>query len=104
MANLRGARVGLFESRMSTEISELVRRLGGTPISAPSVREVPNQAEATQFVDELVRGRFEIVIFLTGAATSAVLREAEGTGRLEAALNALRRATLACRGPKRTAV
>ena len=104
MAKVRGARVGLFESRLSGELGELVRRLGGTPVLAPSVREVPNQEESTRFVDELVSGRFEVVILLTGAATSAVLREAERSGRLDLALDALRRATLACRGPKPTAV
>src|SRR5207244_11462860 len=104
MAKLHGARVGLFESRMSEELGELVRRLGGTPVVAPSVREVPNQQETERFVDELVTGRFAIVVLLTGAATSAILREAERGGRLQQALDALQKATLACRGPKPTAV
>jgi uroporphyrinogen-III synthase len=104
MANLHGARVGLFESRMSSEIGELVRRLGGTPVLAPSVREVPNLEESARFVDALVSSRFAIVIFLTGAAASAVLREAERSNRLDSAIDALRRATIVCRGPKPTAV
>ena len=40
MSKLHGARVGLFESRMSDEIGELVRRLGGTPVIAPAVRDM----------------------------------------------------------------
>jgi uroporphyrinogen-III synthase len=104
MSKLRGARVGLFESRMSTEIGELVRRLGGTPVVAPSVREVPRAEETAGFVDALVTGRFPIVIVLTGAAANAILREAERSGRLDSAIEALKKTTLACRGPKPTAV
>ena len=104
MASLNGARVGLLESRLSSEIAELVRRLGGTPVAAPSVREVPRADETARFVDGLVTGRFSIAIMLTGAATAAILKEAERGGRLGAALDALQRATLVCRGPKPTAV
>lgn len=89
---------------MSGELAELVRRLGGTPVVAPSVREVPHSLETAQFVDTLVSGRFAVVILLTGAATAAILREAERGGRLREALDALQRATLVCRGPKPTAV
>ena len=104
MAKLSGARVGLLESRMSGELAELVRRMGGTPVVAPSVREVAHREETARFVDLLVTGRFAVVILLTGVATSAILREAERLGRLNEALDALCRATLVCRGPKPTAV
>lgn len=89
---------------MSGELAELVRRMGGTPVVAPSVREIPHAGETTRFVDLLVSGRFEVVIFLTGAAATAILREAERTDRLDEARGALQRATLVCRGPKPTAV
>src|SRR5258708_2928295 len=104
MPSLNGTRVGLLESRMSSELAELVRRLGGAPVGAPAVREVPHAAETTRFVEALVSGRHDVVIFLTGAAAAAILREAERTGRLQDALGALQRATLVCRGPKPTAV
>ena len=66
MPTLHGARVGLLESRLSKELAELVRRMGGTPVAAPSVREVPREAETAAFVDQLASGRFEVVIFQTG--------------------------------------
>jgi uroporphyrinogen-III synthase len=103
MSSLHGARVGLLESRMSTELAELVRRLGGIPVSVPSVREVPREAETSAFVDQLASGRFAIVIFQTGVGATALLREAERLGKLEAVLVALRQATIVCRGPKPTA-
>lgn len=104
MASLHGARVALVESRLSAELGELVRRLGGTPVFAPSVREVPHEAETGDFVDALASGRFSMVIFLTGAAAAAVLGQADRTGRLDRALEALRQARVVCRGPKPTSV
>src|SRR5687768_8973979 len=104
MPTLHGARVGLLESRLGTELAELVRRMGGTPVAAPSVREVPREAETAEFVDRLASGRFSVVIFQTGVGTAALLRNAESRGRLADVLAALGAATVVCRGPKPTAV
>lgn len=104
MSSLHGARVALLESRLGTELGELVRRLGGVPVLAPSVREVPRVEDTDRFVDALVTGRFSVVVVLTGAAALAVLRAAERRGHLPEALEALKRATLVARGPKPTAV
>jgi uroporphyrinogen-III synthase len=104
MPTLYGARVGLLESRLSTELAELVRRMGGTPVSAPSVREVARPEETALFVDQLASRRFGVVIFQTGVGTAALLRDAEQRGRLADVLAALGAATVLCRGPKPTAV
>jgi len=104
MSTLHGARVGLLESRMSSELAELVRRMGGTPVVAPSVREIPREAETAAFVEQLASGRFSVAIFQTGVGTSAVLREAERRGLLADVLAAIGKAMLVCRGPKPTAV
>jgi uroporphyrinogen-III synthase len=103
MPSLHGTRVALLESRMSTELAELVRRLGGTPVAAPSVREVPREAETAAFVDELASRRFGVVIFQTGVGAAALFREAEKRGRLQDVLAALKDVVLVCRGPKPTA-
>jgi uroporphyrinogen-III synthase len=104
MPTLHGARVGLLESRLSKELAELVRRMGGTPVAAPSVREVPREAETAAFVDELATGRFGVIIFQTGVGAGALFREAERQGRLAAVLAGIGSATIVCRGPKPTAV
>jgi uroporphyrinogen-III synthase len=104
MPTLHGARVALLESRLSAELAELVRRMGGTPVSAPSVREVPRPAETAAFIDGLAAGRFGMVVFQTGVGASALLREAERQQRLADVLGAIRGTTLVCRGPKPTAV
>lgn len=103
MSTLKGRTIALLESRKSEELAALVRRLDGAPVTAPAVREVPD-AEFGARIDALAAGRFSVTIFLTGVGVSALLREAENRGCLREILGALGRATVACRGPKPTAV
>lgn len=100
MATLNGARVALPEARLTGELSDLVRRLGGVPYSVSALREVPRLDQVPAFLDALCAGKFSIVIFLTGVGALTLLREAERLGRLDETLTALRAATIACRGPK----
>ena len=52
---LEGLIVVSFESRRATEMAELIRRHGGIPVVAPSMREVPvaENAAALEFVSQL---------------------------------------------------
>jgi uroporphyrinogen-III synthase len=104
--SLTGKRVALLEARMSGELSSMVERLGGVPYSVPAVRETPleHPEETARFVDALCASRFDIVAFMTGVGATALLREAEKLGKLDAALASLRRAITVCRGPKPVAV
>ena len=104
--SLKGKRVALLEARMSAELSTMVERQGGTAYSVPAVRETPVEQpeETAAFVDALCTGRFDIIIFMTGVGASALLKEADERGQLDAARNALRKATTVCRGPKPVAV
>jgi uroporphyrinogen-III synthase len=104
--SLTGKRIALLEARMSAELSSMVERLGGTPYSVPAVRETPLEQpeETAQFVDALCAGHFDVMVFMTGVGATALLREAEKLGRLDAALAALRKAITVCRGPKPVAV
>jgi uroporphyrinogen-III synthase len=99
---LNGESIALLEARMSSELENLVRRYGGNPRSAPALREVPRDApvELDAFLDRLCANRFQIAIFLTGVGVTTLLREASVRGRLDAAVDALRRTTTACRGSK----
>ena len=57
-ADLQGLKVISFESRRAVEIAELIRRYGGDPFVAPSMREVPleeNRA-ALELIPELEAG------------------------------------------------
>jgi len=104
MPSLNGIRLALLEARRGTELSELVRRLGGQPRSVPAVREVSRLDDVPPFLDALHEGRFDIVICLTGVGVARLLLEAQRLERLEEAVAALRQTIVVCRGPKPSAV
>ena len=102
MPALRGARVALLEARLPRELAGLVERFGGRPYCVPALREapVPDAGTMEPFLNALCAGSFSLVMFLTGAGVTALLREAERLERLAATLDGLRRTAIACRGPK----
>jgi uroporphyrinogen-III synthase len=100
--NLHGLKVVSFESRRAQEMAELIRRYGGEPIVAPSMREVPlteNRA-AIEFLPELEAGKFDIVILLTGVGTRTLHQVLLTQYPHERILAALRKPQLVARGPK----
>lgn len=100
-------RVLILESRRAREMASIVASYGGTPISAPSMREVPleSNTEALAFADALVRDEYDLVILLTGVGTRALVAVVEGVrGSRDAFVAALRRTRVVARGPKPVAV
>lgn len=102
MHGLKGARIGLLEARLESELAQIVRRHGGEPVNAPAVREVPTVDEGAvrAFVDGVSAGRIGVVVFLTGVGVSVLWQEAERLALGGPLLDGLRRATTVCRGPK----
>jgi len=103
---LGGARIGLLEARLSSELAELVRREGGEPVCAPAVSEAPLDVTPLLpvLIDELRQRRSRIVVFLTGAGAASLLDQARESGMYESLADALRVVTTVCRGPKPAAV
>ena len=97
-----GLRVVSFESRRATEMGELIRRQGGDPFVAPSMRETPieNNPEAFEFAERLFRGEFDLMIFLTGVGTRALNKVLASRYPAEQFAQALRKIAVAARGPK----
>lgn len=97
-----GLRVVSFESRRAAEIAELIRRQGGEPFVAPSMREAPvqNNAEAFEFAERLFRGDFDLMIFLTGVGARALNKVLGSRYPAERFAEALRKIAVAARGPK----
>jgi uroporphyrinogen-III synthase len=101
-SGLEGLRIVSFESRRAREMAELIRRYGGEPIVAPSMREIPlsqNQA-ALDFVRRLEAGAIDIVILLTGVGTRTLVEAVAGEYPREKLAAALGGVTLVARGPK----
>jgi uroporphyrinogen-III synthase len=55
-------------------------------------------------IDDITRGRVQLVVFLTGAGTTSMLEQARAAGLYEPIVAALRTLTTVCRGPKPAAV
>ena len=101
-----GRRVLALESRRAAETAELIRRNGGEPFVAPSMKEVPLESNeaAFRFAEQLFKGEFEMVIFLTGTGTRHLAKVIGSRYRPEQLPDTLRRITVAARGPKPVAV
>jgi len=101
-ASLQGLRVVSFESRRAKEMAELIRRYGGEPIVAPSMREVPlneNRA-ALDLLPQIEAGKIDILILMTGVGTKTlheILLTQFAHARILAALHKVQ---LVARGPK----
>lgn len=97
-----GLRVIAFESRRANEIAELIRRQGGDPFVAPSMREAPleNNQEAFAFAGRLFRGEFDMIVLLTGVGAKALDKVLASKFPPEAFREALRKTCVVARGPK----
>lgn len=100
--NFQGLRVLALESRRSTEIATLIANFGGRPLVAPALREVPVESnhEALAFAAALTRGEFDVVIFLTGVGTRALVDAIERAVSRSAFVEALSKVKVVARGPK----
>jgi len=99
-------RVLSLESRRSAEIAELIRKQGGEPVVAPSMREAPLEANEAVFgfAERLFAGDFEMMILLTGVGTRLLHQLLATRYPAERFAEALRRMTVVARGPKPAAV
>lgn len=100
-----GLRVLSLESRRAVEMEELIRKQGGEPFVAASMREVPlaENEGAFRFAERLFAGDFDMAILLTGVGTRQLNRLVASRYSETAFAEALRRITVVARGPKPTA-
>jgi uroporphyrinogen-III synthase len=84
----------------------LIERQGAAATVVPSMREVPLESNAAvfQFAEALLAGKIDVVVFLTGVGARGLLDAAATRFDRDEILTALRRVTVAVRGPKPTAV
>ncbi len=83
-------------------MAELIRKQGGEPFVAPSVREAPldENPEAFAFAERLFAGGFDMLALLTGVGTRQLNRLLATRYPETAFADALRRITVVARGPK----
>ena len=101
-SGLQRLRIISFESRRAKEMAELIRRYGGEPVVAPSMREVPlsENSAPLDLLKRIEAGQIDLVILLTGVGTRTmvdVLAIHYSRERIAALLGSV---TLLARGPK----
>ncbi len=101
-----GLRVLSLESRRSAEIERLIRNLGGLPVIAPSMREVPleDNRAAFEFADRLFRAEFDMMILLTGVGARLLAQVIETRWPPGSFADALKQISVVARGSKPAAV
>ena len=99
-------RVLSLESRRADEMRSLIERHGGVATVAPSMREIPltENPAALAFGEELLAGRIDVVVFLTGVGATALMETLETRWPRAEIVSALERCITVVRGPKPTVV
>jgi uroporphyrinogen-III synthase len=97
-----GQQVAIFEARMAGALADLVVRQGGVPVTAPALREIPieNNSNARSFVDGLLAGEFDLVIFETGVGVRLLVVSQGSRLSGMAWAEALGKTKVVARGPK----
>jgi uroporphyrinogen-III synthase len=97
-----GLRVAIFEGRMAGALADLVARQGGTPVAAPSLREVPlgDNPDAQAFATALTAGFFDVVIFETGVGVRYLVESLRSRLSPQEWVHALAKTKVVARGPK----
>lgn len=87
-------------------MASLVRRFGAEPTVVPSMRELPltENSEAFHFAEELLAGRVDVVVFLTGVGAECLLEALRHRYEVEEILRAIDGIRVVVRGPKPTVV
>lgn len=100
--DLNGLRVLSLESRRASEMAKLIENYGGEARVAPSMREIPlgDNPRAMAFAEELLAGRVDIVIFMTGVGTRILFQAMETEHPRPRLVDALRGLFIVARGPK----
>jgi uroporphyrinogen decarboxylase len=97
-----GLTVAAFESRMASEMENLITRQGGVPRVAPSMREVPleDHRDAFAFFERLLERPLDVMVFMTGVGTRTLFQALETKYPKSLIQKAFKRIRLAARGPK----
>jgi uroporphyrinogen decarboxylase len=101
-SNFAGLTVAALESRRAEEIGNLIRKFGGVPVVAPSMREVPSASnrEAIDFANRLMTGGVDVVLFLTGTGIRHLMKQLDRQVDRARFLASLSDVVTIARGPK----
>jgi uroporphyrinogen-III synthase len=95
-------RVCSFESRRQEEMASLIRRQGGEPTIAPSMRESPLEKHEPvfEFWKGLTAGQIDLIILMTGVGTQAMFDVLTTRIPREDVIAGMNHCPICIRGPK----
>jgi uroporphyrinogen-III synthase len=99
---LTGKTIALAEGRQLEELAALLEKEGASVLRCPllNILDAPDAAPVTSWLKELIAGRFDIVILLTGEGLRRMIGFADRDGIKDETIAALGKVTLITRGPK----
>ena len=105
-ADFENLTVVSFENRKGKEIAMLIANQRGRPLVAPAMREIPLEENpaAFAFAEELLAGRLNAVIFMTGVGARTLVEVLKTRYPQERIVQALAGLLIVARGPKPIAV
>jgi uroporphyrinogen-III synthase len=100
--SLQGRTVALAESRQLEELVRLLEAEGATALRCPmlGILDAPDEAAVQRWLDDLVAGRLDLLVLMTGEAVRRLVQAAERAGRQEAVVAAIGGTRTLTRGPK----
>ena len=103
---MKAKRVAILEARAGEQMADLVRKYGGTPISAPGLSELPDidPQQITGLLSQWTSEPPHLFIFQTGVGVRALLAATDELGLSDRLLQILAASQVAVRGPKPLAV
>lgn len=103
---MKNKTIAILENRAGEQMADLVRKYGGTPLSAPALAEVPDidHADIKRLLSAWEVNPPDIFIFQTGVGTKALFNATDALGLTTSFLRILDGAQVVVRGPKPTAV
>ncbi|MBS1822398.1 MAG: uroporphyrinogen-III synthase [Acidobacteria bacterium] len=103
-ASFKGLRVLSLESRRAKEVEKLIRTYGGEATVVPALRKIglDSNEETIKFANRLIRGEFDLIVFLTGIGVRALVDLVQTRVNKDEFLEALRKVKIAARGAKPT--
>src|SRR5436190_6383290 len=99
---LAGRTIALAEGRQLEELAQMLEKEGAATLRCPmvSMLDVPDSAPVIAWLRELIAGRFDYIILLTGEGFRHLLGFAEREGLRDAVVAAFGKTKTMTRGPK----
>ena len=101
--SLQGLRVAVTGSRRANELAQLISNNGGIPYVAPTIgigTRDSAESEAQDLINEVIKGKPDYTVFMTGPGVYAVMQIAERFGLKDDFIRSLAKTKVVARSPK----